>query len=105
MVDNELNVSINSPQKKDGPVKPGQLSKGTQDQLYFSLRLALVDLLFPDANPPIFMDDPFVKFDPHRKQAAIRLCREIANRKQVFLFTCSSDYDQVGHLIQIGTTE
>jgi uncharacterized protein YhaN len=95
-------VSINSSQKTDGPIERGQLSKGTLDQLYFALRLALVDLLFPAANPPIFMDDPFVKFDPRRKRAAIGLCQEIANRKQVFLFTCSSDYDQVGHLIPMG---
>ena len=66
------------------------------------LRLALIDLLFPDTNPPVFLDDPFVKFDPQRQHAAIGLCQEIAKRRQVLLFTCCDDYDTAGHLIEIG---
>jgi uncharacterized protein YhaN len=39
------------------------------------------------------MDDPFVTFDPQRRQAALRLCREIAETHQVLFFTCHDGCD------------
>jgi uncharacterized protein YhaN len=41
------------------------------------------------------MDDPFVTFDPQRRQAALRLCREIADTHQVLFFTCHDGYDPI----------
>jgi ABC-type hemin transport system ATPase subunit len=73
----------------------GELSRGTVDQLYLAARLALIDLLFQDARPPLLMDDPFVTFDPQRRQAALHLCREIADTHQVLFFTCHDGYDGI----------
>ncbi|MEA3335484.1 MAG: hypothetical protein U9R25_06200 [Chloroflexota bacterium] len=98
-VDGDLTIQVKDPDHPDGFAAPGQLSKGTQDQLYLAARLALVDLMFPDATPPIFLDDPFVKFDPDRRQAAVQLCQTIVQEHQVFLFTCSDDYDGMGKMI------
>jgi len=98
-MDGNLNIYVHTSEHPEGKVLPDQLSKGAQDQLYFAARLALIDLLFPHANPPIFLDDPFVKFDPARRRAAIELCQTIAKSRQVFLFTCSNDYDGYGHVI------
>lgn len=63
-------------------------SEGTTDQLYLALRLAVAQELTPDA--PLILDDAFVRFDNTRLQAALELLQEIAEEKQVILFTCQS---------------
>lgn len=63
-------------------------SEGTTDQLYLALRLAVARELTPDA--PLILDDAFVRFDNARLQAALELLQEIAEEKQVILFTCQS---------------
>jgi DNA repair exonuclease SbcCD ATPase subunit len=73
-------------------VKVEDLSRGTQDQVYLAARLALSDLVFHDAHPPLLMDDPFVTFDPQRKQAALELCKRLAVDRQIILFTCHEGY-------------
>jgi DNA repair exonuclease SbcCD ATPase subunit len=98
-VDSDLNVLVATATNPGGSVVPGQLSKGTQDQIYLALRLALMDLLFPTARPPLFLDDPFVKFDEARRRAALQLCQRIARQRQVILFTCADDYGDWGHTI------
>ena len=100
-VNSDLSIEVWPPQAEFGSISPDQLSRGARDQLYFAARLALVDLLFGDAKPPIFLDDPFVTFDPKRRQTAIELCRTVALDRQVFLFTCTSEYDAYGHVIEL----
>ena len=99
IVDSSLNVSVAPPGGLQAAVEPRRLSKGTQDQVYLAVRLALMDLLFPNARPPLFLDDPFVKFDDARRTAALQLCQRIAQERQVILFTCSSDYTRWGRVI------
>ncbi|HEC35051.1 MAG TPA: hypothetical protein ENI39_00780 [Anaerolineae bacterium] len=92
--DDDLNLRVFSREKGDW-VTPdsGELSRGTVDQLYLAARLALLDLLYRATKPPLLLDDPFVKFDPDRREQTIALCREIAQEHQVLLFTCSDAYD------------
>lgn len=63
-------------------------SRGTMEQLYLSLRLAVADLLAPDA--PLILDDALVAFDDGRLTSALELLQEIAAHRQVLLFTCQS---------------
>ena len=63
-------------------------SDGTVDQLYLALRLAVAEELTPDA--PVILDDALVRFDDVRMQAALKILREEAEKKQVILFTCQS---------------
>ncbi|MFW6116946.1 MAG: ATP-binding protein, partial [bacterium] len=98
--DEELNLRVLSSQKDrwvaaDSP----ELSSGTLDQLYLAVRLALVELLYQDARPPLLLDDPFVKFDATRRQHALILCKEIAQVHQVLLFTCHDHYDSAADWI------
>jgi len=97
--DNDLNLKVFSSKKGDwiSPERGGELSRGTIDQLYLATRLALLDLLYPNAKPPLLLDDPFVKFDPERRNQALALCQEIAQEHQVLLFTCQDEkvYDRV----------
>lgn len=65
------------------------LSGGTYDELYFSLRLALCDMIFDGADiPPIVLDDVFVNFDDVRMARALELLSLRAERAQIILFTC-----------------
>ena len=61
-------------------------SDGTVDQLYLSLRLAVAEALIPDA--PLVLDDALVRFDDTRLKATLEILREVAEKKQILLFTC-----------------
>lgn len=62
-----------------------KFSAGTIDQIYFSLRLAVADLLLANEELPLILDDSFALYDDTRLRAAIS---GIANRHQIILFTC-----------------
>ena len=65
------------------------LSGGTVDQIYLALRLAICDLTLPaDKACPIILDDALVSFDEVRLEKALVLLKELAERRQVLLFTC-----------------
>ena len=64
------------------------LSGGTVDQLYLALRLAICELLLPDA--PIVLDDALVYFDDKRAELALQTLRELSKTRQVLIFTCQS---------------
>ena len=63
-------------------------SEGTVDQLYLALRLAVAEELTPDA--PLVLDDAMVRFDDKRLATALNILTEMAEDKQVILFTCQS---------------
>jgi uncharacterized protein YhaN len=101
-VDSELRLHISHPSKEGSPIEMDELSQGTQDQVYLSARLALSDLIFGGARPPLLMDDPFVKFDPERRAAALQLCKDLAADRQIILFTCHDGYDAYAdHVIEL----
>ncbi len=65
------------------------LSRGTLDELYFSLRLALCDLILPEkGSPPIVLDDAFVNFDDERLSRALMLLKKLSEKRQIILFSC-----------------
>jgi uncharacterized protein YhaN len=101
-VDDNLEIQVVH-EAREEPVAVGDLSRGTQDQVYLAARLALSDLVFRDAKPPLLMDDPFVTFDPQRKQAALELCKRLAADRQIILFTCHEGYEaSADHVIELG---
>lgn len=63
------------------------LSTGTADQLYLAARLAICDLLLPQA-APLVLDDALLTFDDKRMRAAMALLSQIASRRQILLFSC-----------------
>lgn len=65
------------------------LSGGTVDQIYLALRLAICEMVLPEENLcPIILDDVLVYFDDERLELALELLKEIAQRRQVIMFTC-----------------
>ncbi len=63
------------------------LSRGTADQLYLALRLAVCRMCLPD-RPPILLDDALASFDDGRLEAALELLWELSSEQQMLLFTC-----------------
>ncbi|RWZ55234.1 hypothetical protein EQV77_11345 [Halobacillus fulvus] len=64
-----------------------ELSRGTRDQLYVSLRLALGDTMAETVPMPFLMDDAFVHFDEERLEEMLLLLEELATKHQMVLFT------------------
>lgn len=65
------------------------LSRGTRDQLYLCLRLALADEITEGGEPlPLILDDPLVNFDDARLSGALDMLLRVAGRRQVLLLTC-----------------
>ncbi|WP_457572252.1 AAA family ATPase [Desulfovulcanus sp.] len=74
----------------NGEVKePHQLSRGTAEQLYLSLRLGyLQDVAEKKRNLPIIMDDILVNFDPQRAKSALQAILQLSKSMQLLYFTC-----------------
>ena len=76
-------------------LSPQLLSRGTAEQLYLAMRLALVREYANHVEPlPVVFDDIFVNFDPERARSSMKAVRELCSTHQVLLFTCHP------HLVQ-----
>lgn len=67
------------------------MSRGTMDQMYFALRLALIQFYSERSNGtflPLFLDDSFVHFDDLRLRAMINILHHFSKKHQIFLCTC-----------------
>ena len=61
------------------------LSRGTLEQIYFSLRMAALDMLYEEDIPVVF-DDAFAFYDEKRLKSALKWLRE--QPRQVIIFSC-----------------
>ncbi|MBQ8350781.1 MAG: AAA family ATPase [Clostridia bacterium] len=84
-VGSDLSMTVGT----DGGTRtPEWLSAGTQDLVYLSLRMALIDLLYRE-KPPVCFDESFAHQDDIRLGRALRALAEIAEEgQQCLLFTC-----------------
>ena len=65
------------------------LSRGTVDQLYLAVRLAVCQLCLPGEDPaPLVLDDALVTFDDRRMALALDALAELGRQRQIQLFTC-----------------
>ncbi len=73
------------------------LSRGTREQLFLSLRLALVALFARrGAVLPMILDDVLVNFDGHRAIKAVEVLRDFAAEgHQLLVFTCHEHVAQL----------
>lgn len=70
------------------------LSTGTIEQLYLSLRLATIDEISSE-KLPIILDETFAYFDKTRLKNVIEFLFKECNNRQVFIFTCSKREKEV----------
>jgi uncharacterized protein YhaN len=77
-------------ERSDGVrLSPELLSRGTAEQLYLAMRLALVREYAGHMDPlPVVFDDVFVNFDPERTRNTLRAVGNLADSHQILLFTC-----------------
>jgi len=70
-------------------VDSADLSRGTAEQLYLCLRLALATSFAGAAvTLPLILDDVLVNFDPSRARAVAGMIANVAKEHQVLAFTC-----------------
>lgn len=64
-------------------------SNGTLDQVYFALRLGIIELAYnQDQKLPLFLDDAFIQYDDKRLASTLDFLLDYAEQHQVLLFTC-----------------
>ena len=87
----------------DGAIwNPERLSRGTREQVFLALRLALIrDLGRHDVSLPIVMDDALVNFDDVRARSAARVLVEFvaeqAADRQMLVLTCHEHVAKTFH--------
>ncbi len=83
----EQNIFVSAPGGTQ--LKPDQLSRGTQEQLYLALRFGLIRQFAETATRlPVVVDDILVNFDPERARRAADGFAQLAADHQVIVFTC-----------------
>ena len=65
-------------------------SRGTCDQIYLSMRLALAQLVSSDGPMPVFLDDALSQYDDMRAANALKALKSYSESSQVLFFTCHS---------------
>ena len=80
--DENFNILITSTIPRKGELFSG----GTIDQMHFSLRLAIIDMLFGNDKIFLILDQPFMQYDEERKSSALNLLKEISPNRQILLF-------------------
>lgn len=86
-LDRELDASAT----EGGGVLPRRalfLSKGTVDQIYLAVRLAVYDLCLKERQAPLVLDDALAAFDDRRMELALELLVQLSEERQILLFTC-----------------
>ncbi len=68
-----------------------ELSQGTIDQLYVSLRIAISEIMSEAHRLPFIIDDAFVHFDTIRTKRMMEILEGIASDQQVIIFTCKKE--------------
>ena len=69
-----------------------QVSRGTVEQVYLALRMAVGELLCEE-EMPVILDDAFAYYDEERMLQTLRWLKE--HKKQVIIFTCQTREEQV----------
>jgi hypothetical protein len=80
-----LELIVSGVEKRGVPSE--SLSRGTRDQLYFALRVAILEELAADRALPIILDDPFLHFDRDRLARVEETLGRLGATHQILLFT------------------
>lgn len=86
-LDEHLNLSVVDP-TSNMEVFIESLSAGTVDQIYLSLRFALVDIISRDDDSPVILDDCFTQYDYKRLESAVDIMGNMGKERQILLFSC-----------------
>ncbi len=65
----------------------GYFSRGTADAVYFSVRVAVCQLISKKSGLPLIMDDPFWSLDDKRLKSARKVTEKISHNNQIIIFS------------------
>lgn len=85
-INENMDISVLEPENNI-LVNIERLSGGTMDQLYFSTRFGIIDIL-KEEKVPLILDDCFVQYDINRLENILRFLVKESEKRQIFLFTC-----------------
>lgn len=89
LIDEQLNMVL----FRDGRRIPVErASRGTMEQVYFSLRMAVIDLLYEEPQP-VILDDAFVYYDEKRLKSTLKWLSE--QERQAIIFTCQKREQEI----------
>lgn len=74
--------------REHGPIESTYLSRGSAEQLYLAMRLALSEAVSGQGKLPILLDDLFVNFDASRLAGALSVLKGVSSRHQIIMMTC-----------------
>lgn len=69
--------------------RTGYMSSGASDLLYLAVRLAVCELVLPQNDCPIILDDALANIDADRRARVMDYLANIAKTRQVILFSCN----------------
>ncbi|GMQ57510.1 AAA family ATPase [Vallitalea sediminicola] len=69
------------------------LSKGTIDQMYFGLRLGLIDIIKEDKSLPLILDDCFVQYDNDRLKMVMKTIGDL--NRQIIILSCHRREEEI----------
>ena len=81
-----MDISVKAPEINEF-VPVDILSQGAKDQIYFTIRTSMTDLLSGNINMPLIFDDPFHNFDDIRLEKTISAVKELSKNKQIILIS------------------
>lgn len=64
------------------------MSRGTKEQMYLSLKLAMTYRLDPLGDYPILMDEIVINFDEQRRKGFYEVLKELSETRQILFLTC-----------------
>lgn len=88
-MDDDLNIGLHS---EEYYVPLERTSRGTMEQVYFALRMAVMDILCSEEEMPVLLDETFAMYDEYRLERALTWLAK--NQRQVVIFTCQKREEQ-----------
>ena len=82
-MDGDMKIELGT---RDHLVPLNSLSRGTVEQVYFALRMAVGEILCHEEELPVLLDEIFAMYDQERLAAALKWLA--ARERQAVIFTC-----------------
>ena len=89
-LDGAMNITLYT---GESSIPLSRVSRGTMEQVYLALRMASAELLCPEEELPLFLDEAFALYDDRRLSQTLRALA--ASGRQVLLFTCQGREEQL----------
>lgn len=88
-MDDDLKIGIHS---ENYYVPLEKTSRGTMEQVYFALRMAVMEILCSEEEMPVLLDETFAMYDEYRLERALTWL--VNKKRQVVIFTCQKREEQ-----------